>query len=468
VIPPHTDFTLERTAPPPWTVVDLSRAFARRCLDLTRLQTALDGMTEPAQELSLRAALELLSFEAHPLVRLRALGAAFAGLSGKEHGIKLRLDDVELLHGTTESSADVQRCALAPLPFSPELEQAASTLHQAEQVRLWLASDTQLPGAVAFVRPLSRETNVELTGPFALEHADALRTLFPQATVSADRLEERLHGFEPALPLGEEGALWNGRVLSAQAVLSKDRLTEGCWVFRFCTWESDVVLPSGEVYRSSELEDALARHGQVPGVRVLGEWWLGAPGVSQAQAIQTAERLGGHMPFAALAGIRPFHWHLHRPRTEFNQRPVAWLEPDPSRDLRRSWPFQAPFAQTPSLLETLLGHLGKQGPLAPGRLAGAYTTLAATVPVFSGVALDADCAIVTLTRALDGRTGPATYAANLRTGGVMAVDARLAPSLRALRRPKPWDEALPEVPRAQQEKILQVLIQKNILVKGGS
>ena len=79
--------------------------------------------------------------------------------------------------------------------------------------------------------------------------------------------------------------------------------------------------------------------------------------------------------------------------------------------------------------EPLLAKVSRHWSLFPGRLAGAYTT-AQEPGTVSGISLDPDTAIVVLGKGLDGRPGPVTYAANLRTGGVMVVDPRLAAALK--------------------------------------
>jgi hypothetical protein len=471
VIPPLADFTVRRWAQgsDDWQVLDLTRQFAERCLDAATLEGWAAEQAEggPERGLHLKVASDLLQNGATVHTRLRALGSAFRGACGRNSSVRLRLDDLELAQGSTERSTDVEAAAdVERLPFGPELTHALDLAKGATRVRLELVSDTQLPAAVALARSLSQALPLELTGVFAQAHGEALRTIasFRRASISPQGLGASIAGFGTRLAFGEEGADWDGRVVSGRQLQTGSSLGPGCRVFRFCRLSPNVLEPDGESCAVDELFNAL--QGVPRETRVIGEWWLGAPGVSEADVHTTAELLAKGFPFSALAGVRPFHWHIQRPKAGFDGAEVRWTEPDSTRDLLRSRPFQADHPVSGVFLESLMTQLSAHCTMVPGRLAGAYSTPTSS-PLGPGalVALDPDASIVTLPAALDGKKGPVSYAANLRTGVVMAVDPRLVPALRSLRSPATPDQALPQVPGPQREKVLETLVRKTVLAR---
>jgi hypothetical protein len=89
----------------------------------------------------------------------------------------------------------------------------------------------------------------------------------------------------------------------------------------------------------------------------------------------------------------------------------------------------------------------------------------ASGPEHLPIRLDDDCALVQLPASLDGAPKPTWYAANLRTGTVLAMDARLAPKLAGLDRPMPVADALATVPEAQRRKLVDTLVSKTVLTR---
>src|SRR5205085_7555116 len=117
---------------------------------------------EPAAEVArarllLQAAASLLEREPTPQGRLRALGAALAGMSGPPSAVRLRLDDLELPGGTTERAADAGVAARGPLPFQAELDEAVAAAASASRVRVVLDRDQQLPALLRLAVELDRE-----------------------------------------------------------------------------------------------------------------------------------------------------------------------------------------------------------------------------------------------------------------------------------------------------------------------
>jgi hypothetical protein len=202
------------------------------------------------------------------------------------------------------------------------------------------------------------------------------------------------------------------------------------------------------------------------GVRVVAEWWVGAPGVDASAHESTANELERASPFDWLAGLRTFHWPRPRPSGRFGHvdAEVSASEKDLARNPRFSAPGTLGAEQLPALTERLARGLMRRAPLSPGRVAQGYAAAPPTPPDKGDrVRRDPDCALVELPAALDGKPGPVWYAANLRTGTVLALDARLAPGLRALEGTATVAEALPKVPEAQRARVLQMLVDKGLL-----
>ncbi|MCP3137341.1 hypothetical protein [Pyxidicoccus xibeiensis] len=494
--------------------------------------------------LLLRAAQALMQREdATGHTGLRALGAVLTALSGPPSGVRLRLDDIELENGTTERSQDVLRVVSQPAPYSEDLARAAERFASAERVRLWLDRDLQLPAAAWLARACPLEVPLEVAGPFAVAHRKVLArmpmfqraefveastplrwrvaplpggpdleplywipealelTVIPPPTPLAPG-ELMLDGVDP-VDLGavttrkvlgsctaEElrtltgGAPWGGHV-GLESVLHAEVLLEsGCRVavVGFCSISGGTVLEPTSGYRldTARLLQG-ARRLRDAGVRLVAEWWVGAPGVDEAELEET---LAAPPLFEHVAGVRPFHWGLERPDLDRQFR-RSWIQPKSppaDRDLARSRPFDAPNTLSGSrlseVMESLSQRLLRRAPLNPGRVAAAclrgpsaplpvsQEAAPQEVPTARGpIRLDADCALVQLPATLDGTPRPAWYAANLRTGAVLAMDARLAPGLSGLTRPALAADVLGAVPEAQREKLVDTLVAKAVLTR---
>jgi hypothetical protein len=496
LIPPHSDFTLAWPAPAGLRVMDVARAFIARELTPARLAEAaarvearLSGAGAEAARayLLLRAAGSLLEAGGEPHRHLRACGAALAGLSAPPSPVRLRLDDLELARGTTESSAQSLEAALQPgAPSAAVLEEAVEACAGAESVRLWLERDQQLPAVLWLAQALAGRPRLEVAGPFAWKHREVLARLPPLATAGFSPPEEGAGLPEvvgaPGAPqpealrwvreharLPESGGPWGGAV-PLRALAEPGRLaSSGCRlaVLAFCALGEQVVGADGTVMEAEAFAQALEALRR-EGVRRVGEWWIGAPGLGEQALEQTAQQLEQRPPFDWLAGVRAFHGFSERGSGPWGLVQVEVAAPPPERDLARSRPFSAPGTlgpqELPGRMEALAQRLARRAPLSPGRVAQACV---ATPPVEPApgerIRLDGDCAVVSSPVALDGKPGPAWYAVNLRTGLVLAVDARLAPSLAGLRAAALPGEVFSRVPEPQRGKLIRALVDKAVL-----
>ncbi len=492
VLPPHRDVTCVPDAPEGWHVVDAARAFCQRVLapeTLARAVEAREGTPATPQTmrelLLLRAAMTLLRRSGTDAHRpLRALGAALTALSGAPSGVRLRLDDLELEGGSTERTADVLRASARPAPYDEELARVAERFSGAERVRLWLEKDQQVPAAVALAVACPATVPLEVAGPFANTHRAALATLppfqrasFPEvaplrwrvAPLEATGPESLTWVPEGARP-PEDGGAWAGHV-SLRALLSADALlASGCRtaVVGFCSVEEGEVLGSDGTRAPLETLTSALERLRSAGVRVVTEWWVGAPGVDEAAHERTFTLLGQRPLFDWVSGVRQFHWTRGRAGSELGGVPVHLLAMAEDRDLARSHPFEAPgtvpHARLPELLGSLAGRLLQRAPLSPGRVAWAslHPPVRAT-PGGERIRLDGDCALVQLPATLEAAPKPTWYAANLRTGGVLAMDARLVPLVSRWESPVPVTEAFAALPESQRAKVEAALVGRAVL-----
>lgn len=476
-----------------------------------------------------------------PIPELRALGAVLTAISGPPHGVHLRLDDVELESGTTERSGDVQRVVGLPAPYSDDVAGVLERFEEAECVRVWLERDLQLPAAVSLAQACPAHVPLEVAGPFASAHRKVLarmpafrRASFPEqapalrwrvAPLLGDAGSSDLVWVSDALglevvapyPWGDDqdwvefdapaadgaepgarqrgdwlgacslddvrgytgGARWAGHV-SLGSLLAPDVLVEsGCHtvVVGFCGIENGRVVDPDRHFISLEPLVQGYQRLKTAGVRVIAEWWVGAPGMDEASLDVTLAALDGPRFFDHLAGVRPFHASVERIARVRDM--VRWWgqpgDPPADRDLSRSRPIERPDTiageRLPTVLASLASRLLSRAPLSPGRVAAAFLHAPlAPAPVTEAahaapplIRLDVDCAVVRLPASLDGAPKPTWYAANLRTGVVLAMDARLAPVLSRLTAPTSVSVALGAVPEAQRAKVVEMLVTKSIL-----
>ncbi|NMO18555.1 hypothetical protein HPC49_25980 [Pyxidicoccus fallax] len=478
--------------------------------------------------------------------RLRAIGAVLTALSGPPSGVRLRLDDLELEDGTTERSADVLRAVGQPAPYTEDLARAAERFTEAERVRLWLERDQQLPAAAWLARACPPEVPLEVAGPFATAHRKILARMpmFQRAEFIDDAaplrwrvapipggpaLEplvwipdaqhllvgpprsldegELLPGDEPqpldvrqlttkhalgtrtpeAVRTFTGGAPWGGHVALPSLAYADALLESGCRVavVGLCAVGGGFVLDSdGSRMNQASLARG-ARRLRDAGVRLVAEWWVGAPRVGEESLDATLAALDAEPLFDHIAGVRPFHLPKEHRTVD---SPLGWRSTRLSgsqpadRDLARSLSFDEPgtipASRLPEVLTSLASRLMRRAPLNPGRVAAASVqgptyrppptepTEEPAAPAMSHrIHLDEDCALVQLPASLDGAPKPTWYAANLRTGAVLAMDARLAPKLSGLTRPASVADVLGTVPEAQRARLVDTLVAKSVLTK---
>ncbi|QRK05480.1 hypothetical protein JQX13_35710 [Archangium violaceum] len=493
VLLPHRDVTCVPDAPEGWRVLDVARAFCQRVMAPETLARAVEtrerGPATPEtmrELLLLRAALVLgKRGRADPLRPLRALGAVLTALSGPPSGVRLRLDDIELEGGTTERSADVLRIVQRPALYDEDLSRTVEHLPGAERVRLWLERDLQLPAAVALAAACPASVPLEVAGPFAAMHRAVLAALpiFQRASFPEDvaPLRWRVAALDAADPepltwVPEnvrppvDGGPWAGHVPQGALLDPESLVTSGCRtaVVGFCSMDEGGVVGSDGVRVPLESLVASVERLRSGGARVVAEWWVGAPGVDEAAHERTFALLGQRPVFDWVSGVRPFHWTRGRPGEDFAGVPVRFLAPPEDRDLARTVPFEAqgtvPHARLPELLTSLAGRLLQRAPLSPGRVA--WASIHPPSPGAPGgdrVRLDGDCALVQLPATLDGVVKPSWYAANLRTGGVLAMDARLAPMVAGAEHPVTVGELFATLPEVQRGKVDAALVGRAVL-----
>jgi hypothetical protein len=498
VVPPHADFTLEWPAPEGGEVVDVARAFVQEALTPATLRRRAGELErqEPSAEtaramLLLRAAAELLEVAGGDAHRhLRACGAGLTGLSQIAAPMRLRLDDVALPGGTTERSRDLPGDfeSLEAL-FGQGLGQVPRRCSGSTgRVRLRLDRDQQVPAVVALIRKLGSRPGIEVTGAFAARHWAALSRLPGFAEVSLHVDEERAPRIagSPLLPRAEPGLSWvddpyclriprerpwAGVVPFGAVAEPRALIDSGCrvLVLTFCALGDEAVGADGVVLSEGQLGAAVEAL-RAAGVRLVGEWWIGAPGVGEDALERTLQIIEQAPPFGWLAGVRPFHWPAHRGAGPWGRVHVTPGPVPEGRDLARSRPFEAPGTLSPAAaaerLQALAGRLARQGSPSPGRLAQAYVSSPPPLPERGErIRLDPDCALVTLPVSLEGRPGPSTYAVNLRTGLLLALDARVAPALQGVRAPTPPAEVLSRLSEAQRGKLVRALVDKAVLIE---
>jgi hypothetical protein len=277
------------------------------------------------------------------------------------------------------------------------------------------------------------------------------------------------------------GAPWGGHVTLASLQHADALVESGCRVavVGFCAVrERFLVDPDGNRLSWEHVARG-ARRLKEAGGRLVAEWWVGAPGVDEPALDATLAALDAEPLFDHVAGVRPFHLPLEH-RSIDSPSGWRWIQPGSppaDRDLARSRSFDAPdtlpTSRLPEVLASLASRLMQRAPLSPGRVAAACLQGPMArppreepePPMSPPIRLDDDCALVQLPAALDGAPKPTWYAANLRTGTVLAMDARLAPRLAGLTRPAPVAEVLGAVPEAQQRKLVDTLVARSVLTR---
>lgn len=369
--PPGADPTLRLCAD---NVLDVGAAFRAR---LARGVPGDPGAT-PGTRLMLNAGTAAVRDPDAPVLhRLRGLGAILAGLRRTAHGVRLRLDDLELTEGTTEDSAAVVAASTAPAPYDKDLR-AAAELIAGRPVRLVVERDQQLPPAIALARAAGP---VRLTGRFATAHWPVLRRVFPGAAlVPAPRgLDWEVADAFTGVPAGvrwrERAAdpappgRWAGRV-ALRDLASPELDRAAAVVLGLCAEPTAAIGRGGAVLAWSVLAAEVERLRE-RGVAVLAEVWLGAPGVDPVDAPAAVATIATLVD--RIAGFRLFDWPVGWTAPEWGGRSVR-LEPA-GTDLARHAVVVDPATDRAALsavLAEVARPLMRAGDLVPGRVAGAY------------------------------------------------------------------------------------------------
>ena len=494
LIPPHGDFSITVPNYDGWQVVDLGRQFVEAVLDKERLEALAKKMEAERQAddpldalLQLKAAAALMDRPTDFHGRLRVLGAALSGLTAEPAPINLRLDDLELHKGTTESSADLLASIASEEPvFQAQLEAVLETCNQADQVRIRLNRDQQLPALFILAQRLVDHPRLEVAGRFSRIHQKTLSQMplmknvrfvdddGPTPWILAGLPGTAADGSPIAWVHDDTGETtvpdgpWAGSA-SLEAIADPTKLiASGCTmaVVGFCALTDSGISLEGKPVSMEALRAGYQKLKQA-GVRVVAEWWIGAPGIHTAQLDDTqAQLLQGPPFFDWLAGLRWFSWVVQRPVSTWSGVPVTLGDPEANRDLARYRPFSAPDTLTGEQISQAMARykqdLVAKAPMSPGRIAAAYLAVA---PISDsetpGVALDSDCAVFAVH--IGDPAQPVWYAVNLRSGVVLKMDGRLAAPIQSLHGTKPLDEAFATLPAAQREAIKRALIKKTIL-----
>lgn len=493
VVLPHSDFTQRAAVPAGFERFDCARAFVERVTSRAELDRAIAESEKALPTADREAVLRHLQLCAgaqrvdspHAQVRFRAIGAVLAGISGPPSPVRLRVDDLDLDEGTTERLLDALTAALSNgLPFRDDVMRAVDAAVEAKTVRVRLTQDQQLPALLLFATYLNARATIELDGDFAMRHRPALvmfeplRTArfsmeFPSAPLVRMRKDDLAEGEEIAWRDGGRlaaGQRFGGEVTLDELLNPERLISRGCAL---------AVVP----FAAASDRFLAARGGEAPlervkagiqkltdaGVQVVGEWWFGAPGVGRDQLDRTGDVLEAGL-FPWVAGLRRFHWTRGRTGDSFGGVKVEVSPVPEDRDLARTQPFRAEGTLTEEQLhEALHAHaqrLSARRPLVAGRIAEAYASPPAPAPKSTGrFALDPACAIVPLSRSLDDPNKPTPFAVNLRTGAMLAIDARLSSLIAGLREPKTAAEAYPGAPADKAAALFKTMVAKGLLVE---
>lgn len=499
VVAPHGDPTLSWEAPRGWTVCDLHRQAVAHRLRPDIAAGVADGLGRDAEgrsrALLLRAAAQVLARRGatHPHQRMWALGAVLE-VTTATAPVRLRLDDLELESGSTERCADVAKLDPQRMPWHHELCAAVPAVRAARRLRLWLDRDQQLPGVLTLLRAAAPHGQVELAGPFATTHRDALGRCdrLAGATVAAWPAEASLHAVVSGLPdltaphapppvstpvwRGSTATPpprgprpWAGYVTCTEFTDPQHLLDTGCTtaVVAVCAADGQVLGADGATVERDIWLRSVDRL-RAAGVRVVAEWWLGAPGVDETALGRTLDELiGGAVDW--VAGLRRFVLTIGAPLDRWRERGVAprtagtgFHAEGTAGDLARTVPFTAPRTLSDAKLaqahEALAGSLRQRAELAPGRVAAAYLAGPRPRPAAGRrLRLDDDATVVA------GGHDERWYAVNLRTRAIVALDPRVGAALRDLHAPRAPGDLFASLPPGSQAKLARALTTRTIL-----
>jgi len=472
VIPPLVDPTSEPAVPPEVSIVDANRALLSRLTGaefLAGLAERLDTPgTSAAHAVAVRAAMQVL--DAPDATGLRALGAVLRAASLDDPAVRLTVDDLELVTGTTECGRDVEAAAEGATLFAPELSDAAEAVRAAGHAHVVVDGDQQLPAAVRLAQ-LVGANRLTLCGRFARRYREPLAALpsLAGACFSGDVLARRVRwrgaadlaagaprpGQAPVGSIGPAtaprwvtepaevpaGGPWIGWLDAADAAGLASAALDRCRGLTLTV----AALPGfdraiGHSGQTADLRPVINRVAERAPLAV--ELVVGAPGVCR-EAVEHAAHLvaagAGAGPLATaaarLAGFRPFRL----PRTHrgpWHGYPLRLADPPAGHDLARWRGFAADrtmtAAQALDAVHELVRSTTEASDHFPGRLATAVVAGTRWRDLGRGHCWDPAAQLVEVHCGPDGR-GPGTFLASLRTGRLLRVDDRFAALLRRLR-----------------------------------
>uniref|UniRef100_A8LVW7 Uncharacterized protein n=1 Tax=Salinispora arenicola (strain CNS-205) TaxID=391037 RepID=A8LVW7_SALAI len=451
VLPPLFDLSLEPVLAPGDGLLDANAEFLGRLAGPTGLHTlsatfarpqpGVEATEQATKALFVQAAKTIMDRGRYDWGRLRAVGLALRLAAETDPAIRLAVDDVELVNGTTESGADVVSAAARTPLFAPEADRARAYAPGA-RVHLLVETDQQLPAAAALAVALGPH-RVVLCGRFAAAHQEALRTLAPFAAAGFEDWSPSWRLRREWTPEGDgvrwvrdasewsPGGPWAGWMAPEQAALLPAQAWRECQgvtltVARLTSW-SAVTGASGA---RTDLEPVRRLAGDD---RLAVELLVGSPGMD-ADATATTVRLLRSGPGPRLAGLSPFRLtSLARQRgpSHWDGVPLTRL-PSPRHDLPRWDRFHGPGSlddvDRQLTTSTLTTELGAETDLYPGRLA--CCSLARGIQ--SPTTWEPSATVVAASGpGPDGR-GPGSFVVNLRTGSAFRLHPRLAPVVQRL------------------------------------
>lgn len=390
VVLPHADPSVRLVAPGRSDVHNLHQRAVARIVGAQEVSAPAGGELRTILHAAARAT---LAGRADPVARLAASATMLALCDpGQQWSVRLRLDDLELVEGSTERGADVRRAA-ADLPFGPEL--AAAVELAGHDPIFWIDRDQQLPALAALASRVDRP--VRVAGGFALEHWRVLRTWLPAGSrpVALDAYWETDVGGVPGRRGQTAGAAaepvrWLSRPrvaggprrrwadeITGEELGHPERLPEGCAaaVLGIAGADEQGIVTGDGSALDWETVAASVKALTGGGVRVLVEQLLAAPGHTADSAVATARCLAGGDLGWRVVGCRPFHLPPEAGRRgragglEWGGRRVA-ARPASDRDLPRSIDYGA--ADLAPVVPEIVRYLRGRHRLAMQRVARFY------------------------------------------------------------------------------------------------
>jgi len=460
-------------------VVDLNADFWRRMGDAGETRAAAAALDAPGASpqdglscLLAAAAADALTEPPGSPAFLRGLGAAARARSAGDPGLRVSVDDVHLVSGTTEASGDVVRAARVSTLLRPETGKALSLLAAADGARLLVEADQQLPAVFTLLGGADRK-RITLTGRFVAAHRDALRQvpgIHPARLTPGSRTVRPggAWGTAQAFPVSWvaraadiPAGWWAGWLDASEAAGLTAEALERCRglvisVAAAGSWSS----ARGAAGTVTSLQDVVsALRGRVPlAVEILA----GAPGTGASEARRVAETAA--RDGIRIAGCRPFRLPVGYPRAAWGGVPVCPAR-DRENDLAR-WTSVASDAEADAAAHEVLGWLSERHFLFPGRLAAALFQPDVISPVFGEYGWDTSVRHVSTAHAAPDTRGPGDFLVSLRTGRINRIPAALAGAIRTLRAAGHGQRGpLPGWPAARHDALVAGLKKAGILVR---